>query len=117
MTTRPVRIGDGAGGGDSGALPIVPDAGRVCGPASIVQVYEPLVVRAAFHVQATAVPVPRPRATTAPEAPLTATAQAAGAESLAVNRICPPRPPSACGAYSFGSPVAATCRAMSGSLE
>ena len=45
------------------------------------------------------------------------TVQAAGAESLAVNRTEPPRPPTTCGAYSFGSPVAATARAMSGSLE
>ena len=59
----------GGGGTGGGALPIVPDAGRVCVPASIVHVYEPVAIRAAFHVQATAVPVPRPRAATAPEAP------------------------------------------------
>src|SRR6188508_3373601 len=112
----PTTIGEEAGGGSGGALPIVPDAGRVCGPASIVHVYEPFAIRAAFHVQATAVPEPRPRATRAPEAPLTVTVQAPGAESVAVNRTGPPRPPTACGAYSFGSPVAATIRAMSGSL-
>ena len=74
-------------------------------PASIVHVYEPFATRAVFHVQATAVPVPRPRAATAPERPLTVTVHAAGAESLAVNRTEPPRPPTTCGAYSLGSPV------------
>src|SRR6185312_7898834 len=104
------------GGGAGGALPIVPEAGRVCAPASIVHAYEPPLIPVAFHVQETAVPDPRPRATTAPPVSRTVTAHEAGAESLAVKRTGPPRPPVTSGAYSLGSPVAATARARSGSF-
>src|SRR5207249_2151733 len=58
-----------AGGGGGGAFPIVPEAGRVCAPASIAHVYERLAgIPVASQVQATVEPVPRPRATAVPAA-------------------------------------------------
>ena len=65
----------------SGAAPpparSVPEAGRAA-PAEIVHVYEPAGAPAESHVQSTAVPVPPPRATSAPLAPVKATVQLCG---------------------------------------
>jgi hypothetical protein len=96
-TTGTEDTGD-AGGATGTVLPMVPVAGRVAGPASIVHVYRPAGAAAESHVHETVEPVPLPRATVAPAALCTVTVHAPGAESLAVKRTAPPRAPVAAGA-------------------
>ena len=104
---RPVRIdvGTGGGGAGAGARPIVPVAGRVLGPASIVQVYAPGATPAQFQVHATARLVPVPRATSLPGGSVTVTVPAARRGQPGGERDGPPSLPEDVGAYSFGSPV------------
>src|SRR5690349_14174331 len=98
-TCRPDRIGaDGGGGAGTGPFESVPVAGRVSAPASIVQMYEPPLRPAEFHVQSTASPRPVPRATTAPPPSRTLTVQLRACESRAVNWIGPPSEPFTTGA-------------------
>src|SRR5258708_5374506 len=94
--------------------PIVPVAGRAPG-AAIVHVYLWDDARVASHVQSTSVPAPEPCAAVTPLASVTVTVHASDALSLPLKRTGPPSFPSACGAYSFGPPSAATSFAICGS--
>src|SRR5206468_2544923 len=106
-------VGPGAGGGGS-LPPSVPIAGRTSPPDEIVHAYGPLPAAVECHVQSISCELPDLVATTVPLESFTVTVHGRDDERRAWNRTLPPTTPLTTGAYSFGSPVPATRRAISG---
>ena len=81
-TASPESSGGAGGGGGTAAaaapVPIVPLAGRVSGPASIVHVYEARAATGEVHVHEMVAPAPWPAATAFPPALRTVTAHGGG---------------------------------------